>query len=154
MGATTLTEPREPTTTAASSEQRARQVVRERSAGRCELDVRNVCTGRATSWSHRQSRARRGLWTPANGIDACGSGTTGCHGWVENHPTWAEAAGLSLPSWVTDPERVPAYVSWHGLARAWWHLNLDGTLTPCGELERPPWGHSADHALECPGTCR
>lgn len=132
-----------------TSETEARMVVRERSNGRCELDVRDVCRGRAAEWSHRQRRGQGGLWTPCNGLDACSA----CHRWLGAHPTWADAAGLTLPSYVTDPGAVPAYVSWHGLARSWWHLNLDGTLTACHELERAPWRRGATPALDCSGAC-
>lgn len=34
---------------------------------------------------------------PANGIPLCGSGTTGCHGWVEAHPTDGVLFGWRLP---------------------------------------------------------
>ena len=41
-----------------------------------------------------------------NGLPLCGSGNTGCHGWTESNPEWAELLGWRVPS-GTDPEPVP-----------------------------------------------
>ena len=48
---------------------------------------------------------------PSNGILLCGTGTTGCHGWVESHRTQALADGYLIPSsWDprTTPVRLPS----------------------------------------------
>ena len=58
-----------------------RASVRERSQGRCELCGR----AQADGVHHRQPRSAGGSWHPANLLDLCGSGTTGCHGLVEAH---------------------------------------------------------------------
>jgi hypothetical protein len=63
---------------------------------------------------HRQRRAP-GLDYISNLILLCGSGTTGCHGWVHAHPEEARAAGwivrtLSLLS----PEETPLQVVSNG----------------------------------------
>lgn len=49
----------------------------------------------------------------ANLLTLCGSGTTGCHGWVESHRAEARAAGL-LVSLHADPQDVPVQ-TWRGL---------------------------------------
>jgi hypothetical protein len=45
---------------------------------------------------------------PTNGVCLCGSGTTGCHGWVEHHPNLGHALG-----WVLHRAQDP-------LERPWW----------------------------------
>lgn len=121
------------------SETMARAIVKERSAGRCELAIRGRCRGIAESAAHRQRRGQGGLWTPSNLLAACGDGASGCHGWMGQQPTWAKAAGLEVPSWA-NPALVPAYVEWHGSTRGWWHLTDDGCLTACTVLELAPLG--------------
>lgn len=64
---------------------------------------------------------------PANLITLCGSGTTGCHGWVEHHPAEAKALGLSVSRWSYPPE--VAVSTWRG----WLYLHDDGTTTPAPE---------------------
>lgn len=134
------------------TETECRQLARMRSGGRCELAVRDRCLGRAASASHRQRRSAGGLWLPSNILDSCGSGTTGCHGWIGSRPAWADKAGLTVPSWA-DPVRVPAYIEPHGWARGWWHLGDDGSLTACAALSRPPWAEGARGATDCSGLC-
>lgn len=121
------------------SETAARLVIRERSGGRCEMQITSRCRGRAESAAHRVRRGQGGLWVPSNLLDACGDGTTGCHGWMGSKPTWAKAAGLEVPGYVTEPGLVPAWIAPHGWARGWWHLTDDGCLTECTVLERAPW---------------
>lgn len=76
----------------------ARAVVYERSQGWCEVALRGHCLGRATNWHHRRSAGR--VWTPANGLHLCGSGTIGCHGWVTEHPRLAMARGWIVSNYV------------------------------------------------------
>lgn len=98
------------------SEAKARQVVAARSGGRCE-----ICrSSESLTFSHRKPTSLGGLWAPSNGIRACGSGTTGCHGWVEHHPDYAEQAGWRVPSWA-DPEQTPLWLN-PVLAWAGWVL--------------------------------
>jgi hypothetical protein len=63
--------------------------------------------------------------SPANLLMLCGSGTTGCHGWVEGHRAEARTAGLIVSQW-DDPEAVP-YRDGGGRI---WILHADGTRTP------------------------
>jgi len=83
-------------------EKQARRLVRERSGGICE-----VCGLRpATNFQHRKNRSQGGRWSAANGLDVCGSGTTGCHGEIHSSPSKAYAAGWSVHSW-SDETEVP-----------------------------------------------
>ena len=66
------------------------------------------------SLHHRRLRSHpfKGLHQPSNLIWLCGSGTTGCHGWVHAHPAKAEDDGYIVNAW-NDPKVVP--VTYHGL---------------------------------------
>jgi hypothetical protein len=44
--------------------------------------------------------------SPANLILLCGSGTDGCHGWVESYRTIAYEEGLLVHRW-DDPQEIP-----------------------------------------------
>lgn len=50
--------------------------------------------------------------SPANLVVLCGSGTTGCHGWVESHRAEAYDAGLLVRRGLRTPAEVP--LDWHG----------------------------------------
>lgn len=71
------------------------------------------------STQHRVARGMGGTldeWVnmPANLITLCGSGTTGCHGWVEAHPREAKAQGLALSRWqLPNADREPV-LTWAG----------------------------------------
>jgi 5-methylcytosine-specific restriction endonuclease McrA len=61
------------------------------------------------SLHHRKPRsiAHRGeMHQASNLILLCGSGTTGCHGWVHAHPKEARKHGWILRSWDT-PREAP-----------------------------------------------
>ena len=58
-----------------------------------------------------------------NLILLCGTGTTGCHGWVHNHPAESYEAGWLVHSW-DEPLEVPVR-SWRGLLL----LDADGGTT-------------------------
>lgn len=103
-----------------------RRIVRERSAGLCEIALPDICLGRVAGVHHRVKRSQGGTWSPANLLDSCGSGTTGCHGWVEANPDKAHELGLSLRSYES-PEEISAYIRWAG-QRSRWFLEADGTL--------------------------
>ncbi|MGF3055641.1 HNH endonuclease [Microbacterium sp. YY-01] len=76
-----------------------RIVARDRGACvRCGLLVAHLPRGVAWSVHHRRARGAGGtsvVWVNAasNGVVLCGSGTTGCHGWVESHQREAMTAG-------------------------------------------------------------
>lgn len=74
------------------TERECRNIVRRRSGGNCERCGR---PDRLTV-HHRRKRSHGGLWSPENCLHLCGSGTTGCHGWVEANPAAARASGFWL----------------------------------------------------------
>lgn len=53
----------------------------------------------------------------------CGSGTTGCHGWVHGHPREAYRLGLLVHSWH-EPATVPVFGR-----QGWALLDGDGKAT-------------------------
>lgn len=63
----------------------------------------------------------------------CGSGTTGCHGWVHAHPNRAYQLGY-LVSMSDDPIGQPVYYRTGG----WQQLHADGTRHPCPPPENLP----------------
>lgn len=72
--------------------------------------------------------------SPANIIELCGSGTTGCHGWAHAHPAEAERFGYIIPSWRA-PLSVPIR-DWNG---DWWWLLDDGTAQRLTQIEIIEW---------------
>lgn len=86
-----------------TGEKKARDRVAERSGGICE-----VCgAARATNYQHRKNRSQGGPWSASNGLHVCGSGTTGCHGYIHAHPAESYERGWSVHSW-DDPADIPA----------------------------------------------
>ena len=75
---------------------------------------------------HRRMRSHKfpGLHAADNIIDLCGSGTTGCHGYVHQHPTESYENGWLVHSYE-DPAEVPINI--RGL---WYLLKKDGTKVP------------------------
>ena len=55
-----------------------------------------LCGSRATNWHHRLNRSKGGPDDAFNLAPLCGSGTTGCHGWVTEHPREAEKVGMYI----------------------------------------------------------
>jgi hypothetical protein len=98
-----------------------RQLIR-RSEGRCERCWTPVCDDetdldwRGLLWSvqHRKPAGMGGTKSPmfnspANVVLLCGSGTTKCHGWVEQHRLASLIAGW-LVSQYADPAEVPVLI--------------------------------------------
>jgi 5-methylcytosine-specific restriction endonuclease McrA len=64
------------------------------------------------NFHHRKLRSQSSKATvhnPENIILLCGSGTTGCHGWVHANPSTAYLMGWLVPAWA-DPLDVPCFV--------------------------------------------
>lgn len=88
---------------------------------------------RGVGWSihHRRPRGMGGsrdpqVSSPVNGVVLCGSGTTGCHGWVEANREDARLMGWLVPQW-RNPAEVP--VRHHGHGWAWPRANAWVPLT-------------------------
>jgi hypothetical protein len=86
-----------------------RELVQARAQARCERCGRSD----ALRWSihHRKPRGMGGskdpmMNSPCNLILLCGSGTEGCHGWVEVNRTIGYEEGLLVHRW-DDPEEIP-----------------------------------------------
>lgn len=79
-----------------------REKLKARSLGICEL----CGAAPATNFHHRKNRSQLGKDNLANAMHLCGSGTTGCHGMVTEHPADAYAYGWSVRSGF-DPAEVP-----------------------------------------------
>lgn len=91
---------------------------------------RCVMCGKSTRQiHHRRPRGMGGtrdplVNDPSNLLLLCGSGTTGCHGWVESHRAEALRDGWLVSKWG-DPAAVPISVG----HRAIW-LGHDGKTYP------------------------
>jgi len=105
-------------------------VLRDRSGDRCEL-----CGGPAGNSHHRRPRGMGGSRDPqtdlpSNGLRICGSGTTGCHGLIEQDRAWARDLGYLVRQGV-DPATVPVVLRQPGGHLDWVLLGEDGSVTPC-----------------------
>lgn len=72
---------------------------------RCGVSIVN----QPGSIHHRKTRGmggNRAANHPTNCVVLCGTGTTGCHGWVGANPNDAAATGWYVRQW-DDPETVP-----------------------------------------------
>jgi hypothetical protein len=61
------------------------------------------------------------LHKPANLILLCGSGTSGCHGWVESHRMEARTFGFLIHK-VESAEEIP----FKDVYGNWWHIDNEG----------------------------
>lgn len=82
--------------TAGAFSDAARAAIYTAADGRCV-----GCGSAQLTAQHRRARgmggtSRASAGHPANGVALCGSGTTGCHGWAEHHPTEAALLGWRL----------------------------------------------------------
>jgi len=100
---------------AARLHRQVRDAVLRRSANRCERCGLHLGAAVAYSLQHRRARGMGG--TSAADADSvvnlaalCGTATTGCHGWVEQHPAESLAGGWRVRQ-GDDPGRVPV-VHW------------------------------------------
>lgn len=92
-------------------ERRVRPIVRRRSGGRCEIGIPSVCLGRAENMHHRLPLGRGGEWSEENVVDLCGSGTTGCHGFITELRRYNGLSCYEL-GWVIHTGTDPASVPW------------------------------------------
>lgn len=113
----------------------SKRIVDERDAGRC---VR--CGRFVGDWKSRHHRVSKGAggskreWinSPSNLITLCGSGTTGCHGWVTENTTRArEFGGWCLNrNGLDDPRTFPVLY----LGR-WVLLDDDGRIRDAPQVD-------------------
>jgi hypothetical protein len=94
-------------------------IVFVRDGGRCVRCGVSVNGERGISWSLHHRRPRRAggdrrpeANSPANLVVLCGSGTTGCHGWVESNRAEALSAGWLLHG-HEEPTEMPVR-TWYG----------------------------------------
>lgn len=84
----------------------------------CGLTVADPETGRPYAQFSIQHRRARGMGgttdpsssAPTNGLLACGTGVTGCHGRMESEPDWALLKGYRVRQ-SDDPADVPVIVA-------------------------------------------
>lgn len=95
-----------------------RSIIKHRSGGLCELCQREPMT----NIHHRKPRGMGGTrrpWVdePSNLIALCGSGTTGCHGWIESHRADSYDRGLLLKTGM-----MPFHTPFQDDRNEWWLL--------------------------------
>lgn len=112
---------------------RARKLLHERAHGCCE-----VCgEPGATNAHHRINQSQGGPDTLDNLLLVCGSGTTGCHGWITTNPQEAQQMGYSVTGHrisksepCTAADRPVRRYSRELGGFEWVLLDADGGITP------------------------
>lgn len=83
-----------------------RSRLHDRAGGRCE-----ICgLYGANNAHHRRNKSQGGQDVLSNLMLLCGSGTTGCHGFVTEHPTDAVVEGWTIQGVVAVPARTEVRV--------------------------------------------
>jgi hypothetical protein len=85
----------------------------ERELGRCMHCGNSLAGWHGCSAHHRLLRSQGGQDDPSNVIMLCGSGTTGCHGWVHHNRNAAREQGYivypTTDGRPTDTRTVPVW---------------------------------------------
>lgn len=119
------------------------ELIQTRDRGECVRCGGTIRGERGRAWSihHRCPRSMGGtnrVWVnqAANGVLLCGSGTTGCHGWIERNRQAAFDAGflVSAMGFATAETTVIRHAA-HGLVL----LDNDGGWVPAGDYGKE-WG--------------
>lgn len=118
---------------------RVRDLVWDRDGGACAWCGGGVSPG-WHSLQHRRARGmggtrRRDANSAVNLVLVHGSGTTGCHGWIEAHPREAERRGFRLRQFA-DPEVVPVLYA----GGVWVRLGASGGWSAVSDLRRTGGG--------------
>lgn len=100
----------------------------------CRKPLRFEERGHGWSMHHRKPRGAGGtkrtaaaaVASPANALTLCGSGTTGCHGWVEHNRARAIESGLLISLHGVGPDFYPESVRVQRNDGSWWILTRDG----------------------------
>ena len=110
------------------------RLVEGRESNRCIVCARYLRAGNWPGMSHHHRKRRSQTYgdperhSPSNVIDVCGTdNSTGCHGWIHQHPEQARALGYLLKSYDPEPSTVPVY----SVRRGWILLDADGQWTHC-----------------------
>lgn len=105
---------------------------------RCRMPLLWEYRGSRFSIHHRRPRGSGGTSDPvvnsvANALTLCGTGVTGCHGWVESHRTAAEELGYLIrrESRIATPTGTPVRRKDGTL----WLLRADGVAEQMEEQE-------------------
>jgi hypothetical protein len=101
-------------------EKSCREIVYQRAERLCERCCRG---GPVLTVHHRKNRSQGGVWTAGNCVLLCGTGVSGCHGWVGANSTEASVYGFHVSPW-RDPLEVP--ILWRG--SDWAHLDDEGNV--------------------------
>ncbi|GLU91318.1 HNH endonuclease [Agromyces sp. NBRC 114283] len=91
-----------------------------------------------TNRDHRKNRSQGGHTVASNLQLLCGTGTTGCHGWVTSHPADAVADGWAVPGWADWrewPARRWVPGPWGALRLAWVLYDDEGAWVEIPEYE-------------------
>ena len=122
---------------------RTAALVLERQGGRCFWCRTWIASGtRGLDYSihHRCPRRRGGnksdwINAPSNALAVCGSGVTGCHGWIESARDTALDLGLLVSGVAANvnPNRRPAHIPVTDRDGARWWLTDDGGMHPADE---------------------
>ncbi|KFI56560.1 HNH endonuclease [Bifidobacterium callitrichos] len=99
---------------------------------RCGNELDQIWGGHSLHHRIPRSHPFPGLHEPANLIHLCGSGTTGCHGWVHNHPLRSYENGW-LVHMDQDPTLIPVWSARHG----WILLDNQGHYHLCDRDGNP-----------------
>jgi hypothetical protein len=110
-------------------------LVDERDGYCCVRCGKSLYSALTFSRHHRRMRSHAfpGLHDPGNVIDVCGTGSTGCHGYIHAHPAESYAKGWLVRGTAdTLSVDVPILTALHG----WVLLDDDGNWTPIKESIR------------------
>jgi hypothetical protein len=107
------------------------QAIWDRDKGRCAWCGTPITGERGVNWSvhHREPRGMGGTTSgyvgrPSNGVLLHGTGTDGCHGYIEQHRAEADDKGFLVSRiGIERPRAVPIKHAVHGIVR----LRDDGT---------------------------